>query len=72
MPAVNEMWEVSSRRLGRAATQMAISLNCTPKGPKYPNMEYIYSFFVRTRNYGLGHMLHVWVLGPLGWHLLNG
>ena len=26
----------------------------------------IYGFLIRNRNYGLGYMLHIWVLGPLG------
>ena len=26
----------------------------------------IYGFFIRNRNYNLGYMLHIWVLGPLG------
>ena len=42
-----------------------------PKGPKYPNMEYIHGFCISSCNYGLGYRLHIWVLGPVGFRLLE-
>ena len=35
-----------------------------PKGPNYQHVEYTCS--IRNRRYGLGYMLHIWVLGPSG------
>ena len=35
-----------------------------PKGPKYPNMEYLWFSCARNHNCGLGYVLHVWILGP--------
>ena len=43
-----------------------------PKGPKYPNMEYIWFLYISNRNYGLGYILHIWVLGPLGQYICHG
>ena len=40
-----------------------------PQGSKYTQKSiyiYIHSFSVRSRNYGVGYMLHICVLGPLG------
>ena len=42
-------------------------LDLIPNGPKYPSMKYLWFLYedLRNRKYGLGYILHIWVLGPL-------
>ena len=46
-------------------TALSVPSEAIPKGPKYQNMEHYY-FCVKNRNFSLGYMLHIWILGRLG------
>ena len=58
-----EWVEFNNRAHAHAIAEHIKAKCCDPKGPKYPNMEYICH---QESNYGSGYILHVWVPGPLG------
>ena len=48
-----------------ASCLLVLAAAVAVKGPKHPNMEYPW-FYIRNRSYGLGYILLIGVLGPLG------